>query len=106
VSRLRLGELAALAGVVCIALALALPWYQTAAERLDAWSTFGAAIVLLMLAALAALALVAATATERSTALPVAAAVWSTLFGLIATVAAVIRALELPQRASGTCAGT
>jgi prepilin signal peptidase PulO-like enzyme (type II secretory pathway) len=103
--RLRLGELMALAGALCVIVALALPWYENLEGKFDAWGTFGPAVVLLMLAALAALALVLATVTERSPALPVAAAVWSTLFGLIGLIAAVVRVLERPHNAISLCAG-
>jgi hypothetical protein len=104
-SNLRLGELLALIGAICVIVALNLSWYQGAQGNLDAWSTFGPAVVLLMLSALAALLLVVATVTERSTALPIAAAVWSTLFGLVAVVAAIVRVLERPDHATALCAG-
>ena len=61
--------------------------------------------MLLIAAAAAALALVVSTITERSTALPVAAAVWSTLFGILAVIAAIVRVLERPDHASMVCAG-
>jgi hypothetical protein len=104
-TRLRLGELAALAGAVCVIVALTLPWYENVEGKLSAWSTFGPAVVLVMFAALAALALVLTTVTERSTALPVAAAVWSTLFGVLGVIAAVVRVLERPDGANMLCAG-
>jgi prepilin signal peptidase PulO-like enzyme (type II secretory pathway) len=104
-TRLRLGELIALAGAICVIVALTLPWYENPEGKLSAWHTFGPAVVLLMLAALFALALVLATLTERSTALPVGAAVWSTLLGLIGVIAAVVRLLERPDNASSLCAG-
>jgi uncharacterized membrane protein len=104
-SRLRLGELAALLGAGLVIASLTLRWYQTPEGNLSAWDTFGVAVVLLMLAALVALVLVLATITERSTALPVAAAVWSTLFGVVGVLAAVVRLLERPHHASALCAG-
>jgi prepilin signal peptidase PulO-like enzyme (type II secretory pathway) len=103
--RIRLGELIALIGAACVIVALTLPWYETLEGKLDAWSTFGPAVVLLMLGALAALVLAVATMTERSPALPVAAAVWSTLFGILAATAAVVRVLERPDNAVSLCAG-
>lgn len=105
VSRLRLGELATLLGAACIVASLAMRWYEAPAGNLSAWATFGPAVVLLMLAALVALALVVATVSERSTAVPVALAVWSTLFGVVAVVAATVRLLERPDHASALCAG-
>jgi uncharacterized membrane protein len=104
-TRLRLGELGVLLGVVGIVVALALPWYENAEGKLSAWATFGFAVILLMLAALVGLVLVIATVTERSTALPVAAAVWSTLSGTLAVLAAIVRLLERPDHAFSLCAG-
>jgi hypothetical protein len=104
-ARLRLGELIALLGVACVIVALTLPWYENVEGKLSAWSTFGPAVVLLMLAALAALALVVMTVTERSTALPVAIGVWSTLFSIVGVVAALVRVLERPQHANMLCSG-
>ena len=104
--RLRLGEVLATAGAVCLIISLTLPWYENAEGKLGAWSTFGPAVVLLILAAIAALALLLATITERTPALPVAAAVWGVLFGLIAVAAALVRALERPDHATSLCAGT
>lgn len=103
--RLRAGELLALAGAVCVIVALALPWYENAGGKLGAWATFGPAVALLMLAAAGGLVLALATVTERSTALPVAAAVWGTLLGFVGVVAAIVRVLERPQHAGALCAG-
>jgi hypothetical protein len=103
--RIRLGELLALAGAICVIVALTLPWYENAQGKLGAWATFGPAVALLMLSAAGALALVVTNALERSTALPVAAAIWGTLFGLIGVVAAVVRVLERPEHATMLCSG-
>jgi hypothetical protein len=103
--RLRLGELLALTGAICVIISLVLPWYEGASGNLGVWDTFGPAAALLIAAAVAALALAATTLTERSTALPVAAAVWSTLFAIAAVIAAVVRLLERPDHASSLCAG-
>jgi len=104
--RLRSGELIALLGAACVIVSLAaLRWYEASGGSLSAWDTFGAAVVLLMLATLAALVLVVATVTERSTALPIAAAIWSTAFGVVGVIAAIVRLLERPDGASAVCAG-
>jgi hypothetical protein len=103
--RLRLGELLALAGAVCLVVSLMLPWYENAEGKLDAWSTFGPAVLLLILAAIVALVLLLATIVERTPALPVAAAVWCVLFGFLAVVAAIVRLLERPDHAISLCAG-
>ena len=104
--RMRSGELIALAGAVCLIVSLTLFWYETPSGNLDAWDTFGVAVALLILAAAGAIALTIATVTERTTAIPVAAAVWSTLLGFIGTIAAIVRLLERPDHATGVCGGT
>lgn len=105
-ARLRVGEVLALLGAVAVIVSLTLPWYENSEGKLSAWSTFGPAVVLLMLAALAALVLVLTTLTERSTALPVAAGVWSVLFSLLGVIAAIVRVFERPHDAFSLCAGT
>jgi hypothetical protein len=101
----RTGELLALTGAVGVIVSLALPWYEAPQHALDAWQTFGAAVVLVMLAALAGIALIGATLAERSPALPVAAALWSTVLGLTGVIAAIVRLLERPHGATALCAG-
>jgi hypothetical protein len=102
--RLRSGELIALAGAICLIVALALPWYDNGG-KLTAWDTFGVAVALLILAAVGAIALAIATVTERTVAIPVAAGVWSTLFGIIGVIAAIVRLLERPEHATEVCSG-
>ena len=101
----RAGGLLALAGAVCVIVAMFLPWYQRAAGRLDAWDTFGPAVVLLLLAAGAALWLFVSTVTERSVALPVALCVWTVVLGLIGLVSAIVRLLERPEHSTQLRAG-
>jgi len=103
--RVRVGELLALAGGACVTVSLFEPCYRAASGRLDAWDTFGPAVVLLLVAAVAAFVLVLSNLTERTPALPVAAAVWTFLFGLLAIIAAVVRLLERPDHAISLCAG-
>ncbi len=103
--RLRSGELLALVGAILVIVSLTEPWYENAFTKLSVWETFGPAVALLIAAAAAALALVLSTVTERSTALPVAAAVWSTLFGMLAVICALVRLLERPDHATRVCAG-
>jgi H+/Cl- antiporter ClcA len=105
VRRLRSGELLALAGAILLVVSFTRPWYEGGGRDLDAWQTFGPAVLLLILAALAGLALALATVTERSTALPVAAAIWGTLFGILGTIAAIVRVLERPSFSTTLCAG-
>jgi hypothetical protein len=104
-TRLRSGELLALVGAILVIVALTRPWYENSQGSLSAWSTFGPAVVLIMIAALGALILVVTTIAERSTAFPVAAGVWSVLFALIGVIAAIVRVLERPDSASALCAG-
>jgi hypothetical protein len=105
VRRLRVGELLALAGSVCVIVSLFRPSYENATGKLDAWDTFGPAVVLLIVAAVAALVLVLSALTELSVALPVAAGVWCVLLGLAGVIAAVVRVLERPDHATSLCAG-
>lgn len=105
VRRLRVGELLALAGAVCVIVSLFLTWYENAAGKLSAWATFGPGVALLIAAAAAALALFVSALTERSPALPVSIGVWSTLLAIAAVVAAIVRVLERPQDATRLCAG-
>ena len=58
--RVRAGELLALVGAACVIVSLFRPWYESPTGTLDAWETFGPAMVLIIVAALAALVLVLA----------------------------------------------
>jgi hypothetical protein len=104
-ARLRAGELLAFAGAACVIVSLFEPWYENAAGRLDAWDTFGPSVILLIAAAAAALWLLIGTLAERSVALPVAAAVWSVLLGLVAVIAAIVRLIERPDHSTTLCFG-
>jgi uncharacterized YccA/Bax inhibitor family protein len=103
--RLRIGELIALAGAILVIVALTRPWYETPTGNLSAWATFGPAVALLMISAIGALVLVLTTVFERSTALPVAAGVWSVFFAILGVLSAVVRVLERPDSAHALCAG-
>jgi hypothetical protein len=104
-ARVRAGELLALAGAVCVIVALFERNYEGPAGALDAWDTFGAGVVLLLLATVAALALFAVTVFERSVALPVTLQVTTLPLALAASIAALIRALERPGGATEVCFG-
>jgi uncharacterized membrane protein HdeD (DUF308 family) len=105
IRRLRAGEWVALLGAALVVVSLLEPWYEGVLGQLDAWNTFGPAIVLLLAALCAALAMVISALTERTTALPIASAVWTVLLGLIAVLAMVVRVLERPDHARYTCLG-
>ncbi len=103
--RLRFGELLALVGAICVIVSLFERSYEAPVGNLDAWDTFGPAVVLLLAAVCAALAMVVSALTERSPALPVSTAVWCVLLGLIAVIAAIVRVLERPDHATEVCFG-
>jgi uncharacterized membrane protein len=105
IRKVRWGELLAFAGAVCVVVSLFVRSYEGPSGELDAWDTFGPAVVLLLAAAVGALWLLLVTLTERSSALPVAAAVGCVLLGLIAVVSALVRVLERPDHATRVCAG-
>jgi hypothetical protein len=102
---MRVGELLALIGGACVVVSLFGPWYEGPSGTLNAWDTFGPAMALIIVAAIAALALVFSAVTEHSPALPVAAAVWSVPLGLVATIAALVRVLERPDHTTSVCGG-
>jgi hypothetical protein len=105
-SRLRHGELLALAGAVSVIVSLLVRWYHAGAGTgLDAWDTFGPGVVLLLLAMLAALALVATTLVDRNVGAPIALAVWLVPLGLAGVIAAIVRLVERPDHATGLAAG-
>ncbi len=102
---LRVGELLALAGAICVIVSLFVRSYEAPAGNLDAWNTFGPGVALLLAGVCAALAMVISALTERSPALPVSTAVWCVLLGLVAVIAALVRALERPDHATSVCLG-
>ena len=102
---MRWGEPLALVGALCVIVSLFLPWYESPSGTLEGWDTFGPAVVLLLAAAASGLWLFLSTLTERSIALPVAAAVWCIPLGLIGLISAIVRLLERPDHATSVCAG-
>jgi Na+-transporting NADH:ubiquinone oxidoreductase subunit NqrE len=103
--KVRLGELLALAGAACVIVSLFVPSYESPAGVLKAFDTFGPGVTLLLAATASALAMFFATLGERSTAVPVATIVWTSLLGFIAVIAAIVRVLERPHHATSVCAG-
>jgi hypothetical protein len=103
--RVRPAELLALLSGVALLTSMFLPWYEFASGRLDAWDSLTVALVPLTLAAAAGIYLFTVTLTQRSPALPVSAAVWTTLLGAIAVVFAVVRTAALPGAAHARCYG-
>jgi hypothetical protein len=111
VSKLRLGELTALSGVLLLIISLTRPWYEASygnppLGNLDFWDTFGPAAALLLATLAAGLMVVVAALGEReSPALPVSSAVWGVLLGLVGVIAAIVRLLERPEHAGSLCIG-
>jgi hypothetical protein len=103
--RLRPAELLALVAGTLLAVALFLPWYEFGGVQHDAWNSLTVAELPAAVAALLALALVVATILQRSPALPVALAVWTTTVGFVAVIAVVARVLVWPGAASERCYG-
>lgn len=103
--RLRPAELLALAAGLLLAAAMFLPWYEFAGVQLDAWNALTVTEIPAALAALLALALVAATALQRSPALPVALAVWTSAVATVAVAVMIVRVAVPPSGASGRCYG-
>jgi hypothetical protein len=104
--KVRAGELIALAGAACTIVALLVPYYEAPVTgTLTVWDTFGPAAALLLAATAAGLCLFATALTERSTALPVAAAVWTVPLGLAGVISAIVRLFERPDHATALCAG-
>ena len=104
--KVRVGELLALLGSACVIVALLVPYYEgPTGGTLSVWDTFGPAAALLLAAAAAGLSMAATALTERSTAVPIAIAVWTVVVGLAGVIAAIVRLLERPEHATGLCAG-
>ena len=99
------GDLLALAGALCVVVSLLLAWYESPSGTLDAWDTFGPAVVLLLGAAAAALAMFATAVMERGTAPAVAVSVCTIPLAIAGAIAAIVRVLERPEHATGLCAG-
>ncbi len=105
-SKVRAGELLALVGAACVIVSLLVPYYEgPTTGTLTVWDTFGPAAALLLAATAAGLCLFATTLAERSTALPVVAAVWAIPLGLAGVISAIVRLLERPNHATAVCAG-
>jgi cytochrome bd-type quinol oxidase subunit 2 len=103
--RLRPAELLAVPAAALLAVATFLPWFEVSGRQESAWRALTVAAVLAALTVLGALALAAATAVQRSPALPLACAVGAALLALLASVLIAVFALALPAGASGRCYG-
>jgi hypothetical protein len=104
-NRVRPGELVAGFGGLVLAVAMFLPWFEFRSGNLDAWSAFTVIDIVLGLTAVAGLGLFWVTLTRAAPAIPVAAAVWTSLLGLIATLCVVVRLIAHPAGSFDTCFG-
>lgn len=103
--RLRGAELLVLPGALLLAVATFLPWFDVSGARQSAWHALALAAVPAALTALAGMALAVVTATQRSAALPLAAAVATMLLALVTVVLVAVFAAAPPAGASGRCYG-
>jgi hypothetical protein len=104
-NRLRPADLIAGFGGLVLGVATFLPWFSFNSGNLDAWKAFAVIDVDLALAALGGLGVFWLTLTRSTPAIPVAAEVWSTLLGLVATLSVAFRVLDHPAGAFDACAG-
>ena len=102
-SRLRSGELIALAGAVALAVLLGLDWFAISTPQADLRAhesgirSLGWLATLLVLAAIAlAVASAVVTAAQRAPALPVVLGVLTVAFGILATTAILVRLVLQP----------
>src|SRR5712691_7237260 len=106
--RLRVGEwVLALSGAALL-VSLFLPWYERGDSSVSGWEAF--TVIDVLLAAVAAFALVAvvAAATEPTTAVAISFESLTVIFGLVASVLALVRVLDVPDLGApgyGTAAG-
>jgi hypothetical protein len=103
---LRGSELLAGAAGVVLLVDTFLPWFEFRSGKLDAWQSYSVTEVAIAAAIAMALTLVVLTLTARTTAAPVAAAVWTTLVGLIATIWVLVSVLVKPGGALQNCYGS
>jgi hypothetical protein len=103
--RLRPPDLVALFAGMLLVVSLFLPWYQFPAGSRDAFSALTVSELPAALAAVLAFALVAVTVTQRSPALPVALATFTTVVGFVSAAVILARTVALPASATGRCYG-
>jgi hypothetical protein len=107
--RVRPGDWAVgVCGAVLIG-SLWLPWYSAAGHDYNAWQTMAVNDVLLFIAGGFGIAVVIAGLTQASGAIPIATSVFAALFGLLASILALVRLIWPPHgldRAAGVWIGT
>jgi hypothetical protein len=103
--RMRPAELSAPLAAALLAVSLFEPWFELSGVRHAAWDAVTATAVLGALSAAGALALVVATVTQRSPSLPLAAAVFTAVLGLVSTIAIAVAAASPPSLETARCFG-
>jgi hypothetical protein len=104
--RLRGAELLAGTAGVVLLVDTFLPWFEFRSGKLDAWQSFAVTEVAIAAAIVMAFTLFVVTLMARTTAAPVAAAVWTTPVGLIATIWVLVSVLVKPDAALQNCYGS
>jgi len=102
---MRPAELLAGAAGLLLAVSLFLPWYEIGGVREDAWNALTVTEIPAALAAIGAFALVVVTITQRSPAVPLGAAVITSVVALVSCAVVAARAGVLPAGASERCYG-
>jgi hypothetical protein len=106
--RLRAGEWVLALSSAALLVSLFLPWYERGGTSVSGWESFTVIDVLLGAIALFALTAVVAATTQPTTAVPISFESLSVIFGLVASVLALIRVLDVPDFGGagwGTAAG-
>jgi hypothetical protein len=99
--RLRAPEwITALSGAALL-VSLFLPWYTSGAEDATAWQTLAVTDVLLALVAAFGVALLPITASQPTSAVPIAFSTLVSLAGMVGVVLVLFRAASLPDAADG-----
>jgi len=103
--RARPAELFAFAAGVLLAVSLFLPWFEFGFRQEDAWSALTVTEIPAAIAAIGAIALLPATLRQRSPAVPLAIAVWTSAIALVAVALVAARAAAPPPGADERCFG-
>jgi hypothetical protein len=103
--RARPAELFAFAAGVLLAVSLFLPWFEFGFRQEDAWTALTVTDIPAALAAIGGIALLPATLRQRSPAVPLAIAVWTSAIALVALALVAARAAAPPAGADERCFG-
>jgi hypothetical protein len=104
---LRAGEGLLTAAGLALLVSLFLPWYSRSGHGVSGWESFAVIDIALALVAVFALTAVVATATQPTTAVSISLESLTVILGLVASVLALIRVLDVPGlgRGYGTAVG-